>query len=120
VEADRTLCEFVGIEWVSDTVLKIEKHNFARLLGIKTIDGSLFHGHGNFPSHGFTELGLAEARVLISPQHLANVDFDRVRLLTHRTGLFRRGSTGDVVTHLKWINTRRRSPIPSLPAGFVF
>lgn len=44
--------------WVKDTVFKVDKCVFGRLLGIKSYDGGLFHSQGNFPSHGFRELTL--------------------------------------------------------------
>lgn len=49
------LAEPFGAKWVNDHIIKIEKTAFASALGIKTIDGSLFHRQGNFPCHGFVE-----------------------------------------------------------------
>ena len=43
-EACPHLGKFVGIEWVSSNILRIDKHRFRRLLGIN----SLFHRQGNF------------------------------------------------------------------------
>jgi hypothetical protein len=108
VESDPFYADFVGVEWVNETVLKVNKRVFARLLGIKTIDGSLFHQQGNFRSHGFAELGVHEARACLSEADLADVDFDEVRLLVHQTGAFTRSSRGDQVEHCKWTNNRRR------------
>jgi hypothetical protein len=61
-EIDENYFELVGVAWLTDQVIKVDKMKFARLLGIKSIEGSLFHQQGNFPSHGFIEIGASEAR----------------------------------------------------------
>ena len=100
----------LGVEWVSDTVLKVDKKQFARLLGIKTIDGSFFHQQGNFPSHGFVELDPATAQEQLDPKDIQGVDYDNVRLLTHAEGIFRRGCTEEVLESCKWVSTKKRNP----------
>jgi hypothetical protein len=95
-EIDPIYTEYVGIEWVADWIIKIDKKKFARLLGIRAIEGSLFHRQGNFPSHGFREVGPLEARRMLSPEKLANVDYDGVRLLVHAPGHFMRESRPEV------------------------
>jgi hypothetical protein len=102
VDEDSSHYEIVGVAWLTDTILKVDKVKFARLLGIKTIDGSLFHKQGNFPSHGFTEICPADARKMLSPQELEGVDFDIVRLITHETGEFCRGHMPDVEDKCRW------------------
>jgi hypothetical protein len=106
--SDPFYSEFVGAEWVNDRVLKIDKKTFARLLGIKAIDGSLFHRQGNFPSHGFIEIGPTNGRGLVDPNDLASVDHDDVRLLVHEPGKFQRTSTPDVLEKCHWINSKHR------------
>jgi hypothetical protein len=98
---------FIGVEWVTETVLRVDKTNFARLLGIKTIDGSLFHRQGNFPSHGFVELTIEEARRILRPDLLRGVDFEEVRLLRHEPRMFVRGCGPEVDLSCKWNNYRR-------------
>jgi hypothetical protein len=100
---------FLGVEWISQTVLKVDKRAFARLLGIRIIDGSLFHQQGNFPSHGFVQLPETVARETLSEADLEGVDNDNVRLLTHQSGVFIRGCTEDAIDSCKWVNSRRQS-----------
>lgn len=100
--------DFLGVEWVNDKVLRVDKRVFARLLGIKTIDGSLFHQQGNFPSHGFFELCSRDVLQYVQQTDLEGVDFEKVRLLVHQTGAFSRDSSEDDIEHCKWISTRRR------------
>jgi hypothetical protein len=107
-ESSPTLAAFVGIGWVSDRILKVDKKAFARLLGIKTIDGSLFHQQGNFPSHGFVEVKSDEAVGKVPKSVLDTVDYDDVRLLTHQPGVFTQQSTEPAIDTCKWISARRR------------
>jgi hypothetical protein len=85
---------YVGVEWISNDVLKVEKCAFARLLNIKSVNGSLFHSQGNFPSYGFVEVSQAEAIEMCPADVLARVDFDGVRLWRHLAGVFRRDCSG--------------------------
>ena len=105
---DPFYAEFLGVEWISNTVLKVDKKVFARLLGIKTIDGSLFHQQGNFPSHGFIELDPTEASKIFTTDMLLGVDYENIRLLIHQPGIFIKGCTENALDACKWISTRRR------------
>jgi hypothetical protein len=105
---DSFYVDFLGVEWVTDSILKVDKRLFGRLLGIQRIDGSLFHQQGNFPSHGFIELSEKDARQYLTDADLEGVDYDNVRLLTHQPGAFRRGSTENDMIHCKWTSYRKR------------
>lgn len=94
VEERPNLYPAVGVTWVSETVIKVNKLVFARLLGIKTVDGALFHRHGNFPSHGFVELKMGEVE---EGSDLSDVDYDCVRLLRHSSGMFTRSTEEELV-----------------------
>jgi hypothetical protein len=99
--------DFIGVEWLSDVVLKVNKSIFAQLLGIKTVDGSLFHRQGNFPSHGFLELTLSEAAALVSPEYLQEIDFSITRLLFHEQRVFVRDATIEAIENCKWVQVTR-------------
>ncbi|OHT02187.1 hypothetical protein TRFO_30811 [Tritrichomonas foetus] len=107
-ENDPFYAEYLGIEWITEKVLKVDKKKFARLLGIKTIDGSLFHQQGNFPSHGFFELGTNDALSYVSQSDLEDVDYENVRLLVHQAGVFVRGCTEDAIEGCRWVSSRKR------------
>jgi hypothetical protein len=102
--------EFVGIEWITDVVLRVDKKAFARLLAIKTIDGSLFHQQGNFPSHGFVELTEQTAMDFLSRDKLLGVDFDNIRLFAHHEGLFTKNITEEEIEQCKWVSAKKRTP----------
>jgi hypothetical protein len=107
VERDPSLSEFLGVEWITNEVMKVNKLVFARLLGIRIIEGSLFHQQGNFPSHGFVELGSHNARDYVSEGELCDVDFELVRLFMHKEGTFVRGASGNVIESCKWIKSAK-------------
>jgi hypothetical protein len=106
-ELDAAYFGLVGVAWVTDRVFKVDKVRFARLLGIKTIDGSLWHKQGNFPSHGFVEVSPADARRNLTPEQLEGVDFDVVRMVTHEANVFTRGVPPDIDERCRW-NGRKK------------
>lgn len=110
-EFDQFYSVYVGVEWLHGNVLRVERNAFARLLGIKAIDGSLFHHQGNFPSHGFVELTMATVGKHCTAQEIEGVDYEDVRLLVHGQGLFTQLSTEDDARHCGWENTRRKSSV---------
>ena len=80
--------EIVGLKFITNEVLKVSKGSFARLLGIKSVDGGLFHKQGNFPTHGFIEISADQAMVYCEGVDLSDVDYDEIRLLVHSDGIF--------------------------------
>ncbi|KAH0792551.1 hypothetical protein GPJ56_003536 [Histomonas meleagridis] len=98
--------QFVGVRWLTPLILRVDKRVFARLLGIKSIDGSLFHQQGNFPSHGFFEIGAGDAAKYCPPGiDMTGVDFENVRLLIHSEHRFRKGCTEADIEPCKWANS---------------
>ena len=98
--------QFVGVRWLTPLILRVDKRVFARLLGIKSIDGSLFHQQGNFPSHGFFEIGAGDAIKYCPPGiDMTGVDFENVRLLIHSEHRFRQGCTEADIEPCKWANS---------------
>ena len=97
--------QLVGVSWLTQFILRVDKRAFARLLGIKSIDGSLFHQQGNFPSHGFFEIGAGDAAKFCPPGiNLTGVDFENVRLLVHNEQKFRKGCTEFDIINCRWAN----------------
>lgn len=80
--------ELTGVQWVTSNVIKVSKGQFARLLGIKAVDGSLFHQQGNFPTHGFVELNRDQVQLLCPMLDISTIDFDEIRMVIHQLGLF--------------------------------
>jgi len=101
-EAQPSLYPLIGVKWVSDSILKVEKHLFGRLIGIKSVDNSLFHQQGNFPSHGFVELSLKDIQTQYPHLDLTGIDFDDVRLLVHKNQGFVKVSTEESLQMCKW------------------
>jgi hypothetical protein len=101
------LRRFLGVEWITDKVLRVDKRAFARLISVRIVDGSLFHKQGNFPSHGFVEVGRAQCWRLVPMERLSKVDFDAIRLFVHSEGMFTSESTDTDVENCKWFNVRK-------------
>jgi hypothetical protein len=94
--------QYVGVQWISDSVMKVDKHIFAQLLGIKSIEGALFHLQGNFPSHGFVELSRSQALESLSQEAFAAIESDHVRLLKHAAGTFVKDATEAAIRRVTW------------------
>ncbi|EAX95303.1 hypothetical protein TVAG_270940 [Trichomonas vaginalis G3] len=103
---DSKFDSLVGVKWINDYVLHVDKIKFAHLLGIKSIDGSLFHQQGNFPSHGFIEMNTKDVDKLKSEYDVSDVDYENIRLLTHVDKIFVRNCTERDLESCKWINSR--------------
>ncbi|OHS94265.1 hypothetical protein TRFO_39532 [Tritrichomonas foetus] len=102
-QSDPTYIDLVGVSWMNETILKVNKRIFARLLGIKSIEGSFFHQQGNFPSHGFFEIGRGDIKQFCPPDlDLSSVDFDETRILIHSDGKFTRSCKEIDIEDCKW------------------
>jgi hypothetical protein len=101
--------ELTGVSWLTDSILRVDKRTFARLLGIRSIEGSLFHQQGNFPSHGFIEIGAGDRHRYCDPDlDLSGVDFENVRLLIHPANAFHRGCTAQEIEGCRWNGAKKQ------------
>jgi hypothetical protein len=95
--------EHLGIQWVTDEIFRVHRTNFARLIGVKTVEGGLFHQQGNFPSHGFVELSFVESDAISRAKGFGPCDLSVVRFMRHATGGFGRYSTeASLQDRCKW------------------
>ena len=109
-ESNNYYFQFTGVEWKSKEVLHVDKIRFARLLGIKSIDGSLFHQQGNFPAFGFAELPMLEIQKLFGDDVIKNSNIDVDHYLIHNPGVFVSDCTEqDIADDIKWKGIRQRS-----------
>lgn len=102
-----TYAILVGVRWLNDNILRVDKRAFARLLGIKSIDGSLFHQQGNFSSHGFVEIPAEDVAKICPDVPLAGIDYDAVRILYHADHVFTRNCTESDIENCRWTNSRK-------------
>ena len=108
------MTKLVGVVWVTDSVIKVYKHAFAKLLNITTVDGGLFHKQGNFTRHGFVTLTEAEAKAKVPAEELHDVDYREVLLLTHEHQQFTMLSSEDNIATCRWNNPTGVSRVASL------
>lgn len=92
----------VGIQWATNDIFRVDRAAFARLLGVRSIEGSLFHQQGNFPSHGFEELDYPESEKLSIDHGFGHVDLSTHRFLRSCNGNFNRYSDEKDINDLKW------------------
>lgn len=98
----------VGVSWMNENILRVDKIAFAKLLGIKSVDGSFFHQQGNFPSHGFFEIGKGDVARYCPPDlDLTDVDFEDVRILIHMEGRFKRGCSESDIGNCRWMSSKK-------------
>ena len=97
------LLPYVGVEWITDTVFRVHRDEFARLIGVRAIDGGLFHQQGNFPSHGFRELTFAESNEISLQYGLGRPDLSKVRFIKHSSPQFNRYCSQVDMEDCKWI-----------------
>lgn len=81
----------VGVMWVSDTIIQVNRVIFGNLLGLEKSTSALFNMQGSFPTHGFTELTLDEVRIVAGVKSTTN-DFDECRFFVRKDGKFTRHS----------------------------
>ena len=108
------MVKFVGVVWVTDTIIKVYKFAFAKLLNISAIDGGLFHKQGNFTRHGFVMLSDSEAKLKVPAEQLADVDFHDVLLITHSQHNFTISSTEATISQCKWDNPTSATRVAAL------
>lgn len=94
--------KYIGTRWITETVFIVDKIIFAKLLGVRSIDGSFFHQQGNFPSHGFEELQFVQAQRIAYEQGIGEFDPTNLRFLRHTSGRFSVHSTEADIFQLKW------------------
>jgi hypothetical protein len=109
-----TMTKLVGVVWVTDSVIKVYKQPFAKLLSIAAIDGGLFHKQGNFTRHGFVILSDAQAREKVPPEHLVDVDFRDILLIEHQRGQFTALSSPDTIAACRWDNPTGATRVATL------
>jgi hypothetical protein len=99
---------FLGVERISEMVLTVDRKAFAWLLGIKTMDRSLFHQQGTLQSCGFVQASKKAAQETLSEADREDVDDDNVSLLTYQPGILIRGCTEEVIERCKSVISRSR------------
>ena len=111
-KANHNYFKFTGVEWKTDKVLHVNKNRFARLLGIKSIDGSLFHQQGNFPAFGFVELTAQEIKDTLGNDEVNEVNLEVDRYMIHTPNKFVCNcSEKDIAEDMKWKGVRQRYPM---------
>ena len=92
----------IGVMWISNTILKVHRTIFANLLAITKPTAALFNIQGSFPSHGFVEIDINEARKEVDPSYLTDVDSVQIRLFRHKNLSFTAFSGIEGLLNCRW------------------
>jgi len=98
----------VGVEWISDAILKVHGPVFARFLDLIDYENSLFGQEGRFANHGFQELTEKEIVSMCSAEKLEDIDFIETRALIHQYGVFTQNITEKQLIENRWIRAKRK------------
>lgn len=106
----------VGVVWISNTIFKVYKSIFARLLHIRCINGGLFHKQGNFTCHGFVVLTESEisSSKIFQNSLLLDVDYRNVVCVAHKNRSFTMDAPESTISECKWDNPVPQSRIATL------
>jgi hypothetical protein len=80
--------KFPDAVWISPNVTKIHAQPFAKMLGIHTVQGGLFHKQGNFSRYGFSHIFKHVTPEFALSPSCEDVDDYNVRLYTDKSNRF--------------------------------
>lgn len=98
---------FFGVEWLNDTVLRVNGPLFACILGFDDYKTSIFGKNGQLAIHGFIELDERSALAYCDISELADIDFQQIRILLHSDGIFTAHATENDILNCRWARARR-------------
>lgn len=98
------LIHILGIQWVSNDVLKVNRDRFGSLINVTKPSAALFNNQGSFQTHRFLEVSKHEAihTFNIPPASIEDVDESVVRLYRHSDGLLRANSQKTDIHSCRW------------------
>lgn len=93
----------IGVEWITNDVIRVEVNTLAKLLGISKATSALCSPQGSFPSHGFVEIVKQDGG-----SYMFN-NSENVRYYQHESGCFRSDSTQEDLDKCKWTSKNKHS-----------
>lgn len=73
---------FIGVIQIRNNLIKVNSTTFGTLLGIRAIQGGLFHKQGNFHRNGFQQVPKKEVDRITLEVDIDDVDDNEVRIYT--------------------------------------
>jgi hypothetical protein len=99
------LYQFVGVMWLTQTVLKVNRDVFGHFINVTRPAAALYNNQGSFATHGFQEVALKDVQGTVDPEDLSDVDESIVRLFEHTTTLFNVYSTDAQVLCCRYVQS---------------
>lgn len=82
--------KYIGVKWVGKDLILVNSKTFAALLGIRSVQGGLFHKQGNFSRHNFLQVMRTSIKDSALISLCREVDDFNVRLYTDMHNRFNR------------------------------
>ena len=92
----------LGVEWISEYIILVHKKEFAKLLGVRTVEGCLFHKQGNFPAYGFVSPSPQDLVPILGENMRRSFDYVNCKLYIHKDKKFHKGCTEKDIEDWKW------------------
>jgi hypothetical protein len=102
-KSDPDLYEFVGVIWLTRTVLKVNRDVFGRFINVTKPAAALYNGQGSFATHGFREVCRMDVEGMVAKEDVSDVDGSVVRLFEHMSSLFHVYSTDEQVLCCRYL-----------------
>ncbi|EAY20898.1 hypothetical protein TVAG_437240 [Trichomonas vaginalis G3] len=96
-----------GVEWMNETVLKVNGPLFSCVLGLQNYKYNLFSQNGQMSIHGFIELNEKDALAYCNAETLQDIDFNDFRLFLHKDGIFNANSNENDILSCRWARAKR-------------
>lgn len=99
------LVPLLGVKWITDRVFKLYREPFAKIIGVSSVNGSLFNKQGSFPTHGFILVSRFEHQLQVN-EDLSDVDDETIRLYRHNSENFHQNATEEELNSCRWRSPR--------------
>jgi hypothetical protein len=101
---DPLLYPTVGVKWVTERVLKVNRDVFGRFINVTRPAAALFNNQGSLLTHGFIEIARRDVHG-IEENDAEDIDESIVRLFRHAADVFRIGAREDQVLGCRYERT---------------
>lgn len=97
------LLPIIGVSWVSQYIIKVNRVVFGNLLNVTRPSAALFNSQGLLLTHGFREVSKKEAiQSGVDLNLIDNVDESVIRLFTHTERFFGENSKKEDIAKCRW------------------
>lgn len=98
------LYKYLGAQWISNSLIKVNKNALASTFGLKRPKASLFNPQGTFKTHGFIEISKEEIlfREANIAEQIGDLDGIQVKVFEHSMNQFHQQMKTNLIVRCKW------------------